>query len=139
MTRKARPRLTDIRGVRLSFVASESARDLPPTLWASVQLTRVAGLAGLNKEVEDESRTDEEYRAEASTYIAYSGEFHVDEEKKTLTHSMFVSLFPNWIGQTQPRVVKIEGDSLHLSTASPILSKGKLVNSYLQWKRAGDK
>ena len=23
---------------------------------------------------------------------------------------MFVSLFPNWLGQTQPRVVKIEGD-----------------------------
>jgi Lipocalin-like domain len=36
--------------------------------------------------------TDEEYRQEASTYIAYSGEFHVDEEKGTLTHSMFVSL-----------------------------------------------
>ena len=41
---------------------------------------------------------------EASTYIAYSGPSHVDEEKKTLTHSMFVSLFPNWTGQTQPRV-----------------------------------
>jgi hypothetical protein len=46
--------------------------------------------------------TEEEYREEASTYIAYSGPFHVDEEKRTLTHSMFVSLFPNWTGQTQP-------------------------------------
>jgi hypothetical protein len=43
-------------------------------------------------------------------YIAYSGPFHTDEEKQTLTHSMFVSLFPNWLGQTQPRVVKIEND-----------------------------
>lgn len=49
---------------------------------------------------------------------------------------MFVSLFPNWIGQTQPRIVKLEGDSLQLSTASPIHSKGKLVNSYLDWTRA---
>jgi hypothetical protein len=49
---------------------------------------------------------------------------------------MFISLFPNWIGQTQPRVVKIEGDELHLSTASPIQSSGKTVNSYLKWKRA---
>jgi hypothetical protein len=81
--------------------------------------------------------TAEEYREEASTYIAYSGPFHVDEEKKTLTHSMFVSLFPNWTGQTQPRVVKIDGDILHLSTASPIKSSGKTVMSYLQWKRAG--
>lgn len=80
--------------------------------------------------------TQEEYREEASTYIAYSGPFHVDEEKQTLTHSMFVSLFPNWIGQTQPRVVKIDGDTLHLSTASPIDSRGKKVMSCLVWKRA---
>jgi hypothetical protein len=50
--------------------------------------------------------TEEEYREETSGYIAYSGPFQVDEEKQTLTHTMFVSLFPNWIGQTQPRVVK---------------------------------
>ncbi|HVJ08391.1 MAG TPA: lipocalin-like domain-containing protein [Acidisarcina sp.] len=80
--------------------------------------------------------TDDDYKQEASTYIAYTGEFHVNEEAKTLTHSMFISLFPNWIGQTQPRVVKIDGDDLHLSTASPIQSGGKEVNSYLRWKRA---
>lgn len=80
--------------------------------------------------------TDDDYKQEASTYIAYTGPFHVDEEKRTLTHSMFISLFPNWIGQTQPRVVKIEGNSLHLSTASPINSGGKIVNSYLRWERA---
>lgn len=39
--------------------------------------------------------TEEEYREEASTYIVYSGLFHVNDEKRTLTHSMFVSLFPN--------------------------------------------
>ena len=81
--------------------------------------------------------TEEEYREEASTYIAYSGPFHVNEEKRTLTHSMFVSLLPNWTGQTQPRVVKIEGDKLFLSTESPIKSGGKIVMSYLQWQRAG--
>lgn len=80
--------------------------------------------------------TDDDYKQEASTYIAYTGPFHVDEEKRTLTHTMFISLFPNWIGQTQPRVVKIEGNSLHLSTASPITSGGKVVNSYLRWERA---
>ena len=77
--------------------------------------------------------TDEDYKQEASTYIAYTGPFHVDEEKQTLTHSIFISLFPNWVGQTQPRIVKIEGNTLHLSTASPIQSGGKLVNSYLVW------
>ena len=82
--------------------------------------------------------TDEEYRKEASTYIAYSGPFHVDEEKKTLTHSMFVSLFPNWTGQTQPRVVRIDGDTLHLSTEAPIRPAGKAVMSHLQWSRASE-
>jgi hypothetical protein len=80
--------------------------------------------------------TDAEYKQETATYIAYSGPFHVDEEKQTLTHSMFVSLFPNWTGQTQPRVAKIEGDLLRLNTAAPIVSSGKKVNSYLTWKRA---
>ncbi|MFB7225283.1 lipocalin-like domain-containing protein [Streptomyces sp. NPDC056227] len=79
--------------------------------------------------------TTEEYKAEAASYIAYSEPFHVDEEKQTLTHSMFVSLFPNWTGQTQPRVVRLEGDTLHLSTASPITSSGKTVNSALTWRR----
>ena len=78
----------------------------------------------------------EEIKEEASGYIAYSGPFHTDEAKKTLTHSMFVSLFPNWLGQTQPRVVKIEGDTLHLSTEKPIKSGGKETMSYLPWKRA---
>ena len=80
---------------------------------------------------------DEEYKEEASTYIAYSGPFHVNEEERSLTHSMFVSLFPNWLGQTQPRVVRIEGNDLYLSSASPIQSGGKTVMSYLRWKRAG--
>jgi len=80
--------------------------------------------------------TSEEYRAEASTYIAYSGRFEVDEEKKTLSHSMFVSLFPNWIGQTQPRLVAIEGDQLHLATESPTRSRGRLAMSKLIWRRA---
>lgn len=78
----------------------------------------------------------EEFEAEAKGYIAYSGPFHTDEEKRQLTHSMFVSLFPNWLGQTQPRVVKIEGDTLHLSTEKPIHSGGKETMSYLTWKRA---
>jgi hypothetical protein len=80
--------------------------------------------------------TEEEIKEEALGYIAYCGPFHTDEHKQTLTHSMFVSLFPNWLGQTQPRVVKIEGDMLHLSTATPIISGGKETNSYLTWKRA---
>jgi hypothetical protein len=78
----------------------------------------------------------EDYQAEASSYIAYTGPFHVDDDTQTLTHSMFVSLFPNWTGQTQPRLVTLDGDTLHLGSASPIQSAGKTVNSVLTWRRA---
>lgn len=80
--------------------------------------------------------TDEEYRQAASSYLAYSGPFHVDEEQKIVTHSMFVSIFPNWIGQTQPRAVRIEGDDLYLSSVSPFHVPGKTVNVCLHWRRA---
>jgi hypothetical protein len=80
--------------------------------------------------------TVEEYRDEASTYIAYSGPYHVDEKAQALRHSMVVSLFPNWTGQTQARLVSIEKDRLHLSTAAPISRQGRLVMARLTWKRA---
>jgi len=78
----------------------------------------------------------EEYADEAIGYLAYSGPFHVDEVTSTLTHSMTVSLFPGWIGQTQPRVAKLEGTRLELSTSAPTLSGGVEVMAHLQWERA---
>lgn len=78
----------------------------------------------------------EDYANEATAYIAYSGPLYVDEDKQTLQHSMFVSLYPNWIGQTQPRAVKLDGDTLQLGTTAPLNSVGKVVNSVLIWHRA---
>jgi hypothetical protein len=78
----------------------------------------------------------EEYGREGATYFAYSGPFQVDEENRTVTHHVVVSLFPNWIGQTQIRTVRLEGDMLTLGTASPIQSGGQKVNALLQWERA---
>ncbi|MCS3731532.1 hypothetical protein FHR88_006618 [Bradyrhizobium betae] len=49
---------------------------------------------------------------------------------------MFISLLPNWIGPTQARDVRIDGDRLFLGSASPISSAGKTVMSYLEWRRA---
>jgi len=81
--------------------------------------------------------TSEEYEAAATSYIAYSGPYHVDEANGVLTHTMQLSFFPNWIGQTQPRVVEIEDDTLRLSTARPMQSGGRAVIAYLEWRRAG--
>jgi hypothetical protein len=80
--------------------------------------------------------TPEEYGREGPAYFAYSGLFQVDEENATVTDSVLVSLFPNWIGGTQTRVARVDGHMLYLSTASPIQSGGQKVNAFLQWQRA---
>lgn len=79
--------------------------------------------------------TAEEYTQEGSTYLAYSGPFSLDEEKKTLTHSMYVSLFPNWTGQTQSRIVHFAKGLLHLESGKPFVSNGLTVTHKLTWKR----
>src|ERR1700716_4520060 len=56
--------------------------------------------------------TPEEYAAAGSSYIAYSGRFFVDEIKKSLSHEMAVSFFPNWVGQRQVRLVGGGGGGL---------------------------
>ncbi len=82
------------------------------------------------------SATDAEFRAEATTYMAYTGPYRVDEEAGTLHHSMFISLFPNWVGQTQQRLVEIDGDLLRLGSVDSLISRGKVVQSKLVWRRA---
>jgi hypothetical protein len=79
--------------------------------------------------------TAEEYR-DAASYIAYSGPFDIDEQARTLTHTMYVSFYPNWLSQAQPRAVELDGDILRLSSMRPIRSGGVLVLSHLQWRRA---
>jgi hypothetical protein len=79
----------------------------------------------------------EEFATAASSYFAYTGPFHVDEANQTLTHTMFISLFPNWTGQTQPRVARIDGDLLIITTEGPVESRGRMVKPCLRWKRAG--
>ena len=80
--------------------------------------------------------TPEEYAEEARTHFAYSGPFHVDEDRGLVGHSMVVSLIPGWVGQTQPRSVEIDGDCLRLSAVEPALSGGVIVTTRLRWRRA---
>jgi Lipocalin-like domain len=48
--------------------------------------------------------TPAEYVDAASSYMAYSGPFYLDETKHMLQHEMNISLFPNWKGQRQMRL-----------------------------------
>ena len=80
--------------------------------------------------------TPEEYAAAGSSYIAYSGRFFIDEGKKSLSHEMAVSFFPNWFGQRQVRLVKMNGEHLQLSTDGPQRFHGALRTATLTWRRA---
>jgi hypothetical protein len=79
--------------------------------------------------------TTEELAAAAAGYLAHSGPFYVDEEAATLRHHMSVSLFPNWIGDTQERFVELGGDTLTISTP-PVIVEGIELTPRLIWKRA---
>ncbi|NAW52106.1 hypothetical protein GNY06_12235 [Elizabethkingia argentiflava] len=80
--------------------------------------------------------TADEYQEEASGCLAYSGRFFVDEKEKTLTHEMAVSLFPNWLGNKQKRLMEIENNILNLQTDGPLLFNGKMKVAKITWERA---
>ena len=76
------------------------------------------------------SGTIDEMAQAAKGYMAYSGRYEIDEETKTLTHHMDVSMNPTWLGQAQLRFVKLEGDTITITSSAN--------NAVLVWKRAED-
>jgi hypothetical protein len=77
-----------------------------------------------------------EYAAAGVSYLAYSGPYYVDEARRTIEHEMGVSLFPNWEGQRQVRVPRLDGDTLVLATDQPTLFAGSLKTARITWRRA---
>ena len=49
-------------------------------------------------------------------------------------HYVELSLFPNWIGLSQERLVELAGNRLRLSTR-PMLLDGKQQTAQLVWER----
>ena len=78
----------------------------------------------------------EEYVAAGLSYLAYSGPYYVDEANRIVEHEMFVSLFPNWKGQRQARIVKLDEKELHLSPNCPLMFNGSLKTATIIWRRA---
>ena len=65
-------------------------------------------------------------------YVSYSGRFELNGEM--IRHIIDVSLFPNWVGETQKRLYKLEGDQLTLSTPLMVVG-GKLLSTHVIWER----
>jgi len=80
--------------------------------------------------------TPDEYAAAGLSYLAYSGPYQVDEERRTVQHGMAVSAFPNWAGERQLRLAEIDGDQLTLRTDQPSLFAGSLKDATVTWRRA---
>ena len=77
--------------------------------------------------------TPEEKSAAIGTYISYCGRYEVKGDR--VFHHIEASLFPNWTGVTQERIVQLTGDTLRISTP-PLFIKGKVQTAHLVWKRA---
>jgi hypothetical protein len=75
--------------------------------------------------------TEEKVRA-AESYVSYCGRYELRGE--AVIHHLELSLFPNWVGGAQERLVKVNGDQLTLSTR-PLLLDGRQQTAHLLWER----
>src|ERR671912_2966780 len=77
--------------------------------------------------------TEEKAQA-AGTYVSYCGRYEFRGD--IVVHRVELSLFPNWIGVEQERLVEVTGDRLILSTR-PLLLGGAQRTAHLIWEAVG--
>jgi hypothetical protein len=78
------------------------------------------------------SGSTEEKALAAETYVSYCGRY---EFRGTMVvHHVELSLFPNWEGADQERLVDTDGETMTLSTRSLLLA-GKQRTAHLRWQR----
>jgi Lipocalin-like domain len=77
---------------------------------------------------------DDERRRAAETFMAYSGRYA--DDGTDVTHTVEMSLYPNWVGTRQVRHVRLSDDSqtLELST-DPLTLAGRRAVHRLTWER----
>jgi hypothetical protein len=75
----------------------------------------------------------EERAHAAETYVSYCGRYEFQGD--SVLHHVELSLFPNWAGLDQERLVEVTGNRLTLSTG-PILLEGIQQTAHLIWERA---
>ncbi len=81
------------------------------------------------------SGSSAEQAGAAATYIAYAGRY--ERRENAVIHYVELSLFPNWVGTQQERLLELSGDRLTLST-HPILLGGRQQEAHLIWERVRD-
>jgi hypothetical protein len=78
---------------------------------------------------------DAEKIAYYDTFIAYCGTFKLDSAASTVTHYPSVAWTPAYVGSTQPRPFRLEGNRL-IITATRGFSDTAIKKRVLVWERA---
>ena len=78
--------------------------------------------------------TPEEIKTALEGYVAYFGDYVIDEDEQAVIHEAKGAMFPNWIGQDQKRFFEFSGDRLTLTTV-PIQIGGVQLTGTLIWER----
>jgi len=79
--------------------------------------------------------TDAQKVAHYESFIAYCGTFRLDAANSTVYHYPTVAWSPSYVGSTQPRPFRLEGDKL-IITATHGLPDPKMEKLVLVWQRA---
>ncbi|MEX2279516.1 MAG: lipocalin-like domain-containing protein [Acidimicrobiia bacterium] len=77
--------------------------------------------------------TAEQRAAAAAGYLSYAGTYTVDGDR--VIHHVEVSLFPDWVGDEQIRMIGWQDGDLVLSTEPHTTPSGRVVVNRLQWRR----
>ena len=75
----------------------------------------------------------QQVRSAYAGYIAYFGTYEVNDAGDTVMHHVQGSLNPGWVGGTQVRRMRFDGERLVLSTH--VEKGGAMVNHVLTWKK----
>jgi hypothetical protein len=75
----------------------------------------------------------QQVRSAYAGYIAYFGTYEVSPAGETVMHHVQGALNPGWVGGTQVRRMRFDGELLVLSTH--VEKAGALVNHVLTWKK----
>lgn len=86
-------------------------------------------------EQRQEYGSPEELAEAARHYLAYTGSFRVPDGD-TVVHEVALCLYPNWMGDGQTRVARLDGKTLQLAPPTPLSVQGKPRTGVLTWERA---
>jgi hypothetical protein len=103
---------------------------LTPNGYYSIVITR-AKMAPISAGARNKG-TDAENKAVVDGSIGHFGKYTIDDGGKAITFHVTAATFPNWDGKPQKRVLKLKGDTLTYTVATP--SNGGAPNDVV-WKR----